>query len=47
MSRWTILYDQAAKEFAEACRQKSRANKRGWKRRLSWLDGELAKEGEK
>ena len=47
MSRWMILYNQAAREYAEACMQKNLANKRGWKKRLDWLDRELAKEGEK
>lgn len=45
MSRYQILYEQAAKEFAQACREKHRANIRGWKRRLDWLDRKLAEEG--
>ena len=40
-NRWTLLYDQAAKEYAEACRAKNIPNKRGWKRRMKWLDGKL------
>lgn len=47
-NRWTVLYDQAAKEHAEACRKHHRTNIRGWKGRLEWLDRKLKEErGEK
>jgi len=45
-----IRYDQAAKEYAEACgapKQIRRHNMNYWKKMLVWLDGKLAEEGEK
>ena len=40
-NRWTILYDKAATEFAEACKARRVPDQHGWMRRLKWLDGKL------
>jgi hypothetical protein len=45
-NRWTNLYEQAAKEYVNACKNRHRANIRGWKRRIEWLDVKLKEERE-
>lgn len=50
-NRWTVLYDQAAKDYLEACKNRTkfgRRNRMHWKKRLEWLDRKLKEErGEK
>lgn len=50
-NRWTVLYDQAAKDYVKACKVHTkigRYNRSYWKKRLEWLDRKLAEDrGEK
>jgi len=46
MQRYVILYDEAAKDYREACKSKNQNDMRVWKKRLEWLDIILAQHGE-
>lgn len=49
MKMWLIRYEQASKEYVKACQGPKltrRHNMNFWKKRLQWLDKELAKNGE-
>ena len=43
-NRYENLYEQASKEYAEACREHNWRNVRGWKKRMEWLDRKVGKQ---
>ena len=45
MNRYTVMYDEAAIEYVEACRKHNRIGKRDWKFTLDWLDCKLSEQG--